>query len=448
MSTQRHPDFRGEDVTFTHGARNPKQKSGLTFLQPNTVVSSRAAIFGDDFQSRPHHNHTNTRSNRTKDSSEDDNDDEDEELSKSILAKLYGQLEGAMEIEEDDPTPRIAADMDTKQEDTHASSSQQDVAGQGENEDTAMEFRLFATQDTPTKISLVHKPAQEVTQLLEATHRLRREVDENPGSERMLQMQDAAIDAMTVLEQAKTPWARTFFEHKVIHVPFRQPNPAAKTKPSRAKREWAKKVKSGEIDLATAQATARKVKVSESYGRKPFMERKGLGRNTIDAGTDASKHAGSGGRGGRGGRGGARGGRGVRGASRGGRGGARGGHHGSKERDAKESKEGDRKESLSAVAKNDSTKKRDATSQDSKTPAKPIKKPKTDGHDSTSKPKPKPEASTSTVPKAVSFTSSAATAITSLSSTPKAALPLKKPKAKKDKPTSKIDNIMAMLMSK
>ncbi|KAG0012619.1 hypothetical protein BGZ81_001469 [Podila clonocystis] len=446
MSTQRHPDFWGEDVKFTHGARNPKQKSGL-FLQPNTVVSSRAAIFEDDFQSRPHHNHTNNRSNRTKDLSEDDNDDEDEELSKSILAKLYGQLEGAMEVEEEDPTPRIATDMDTKQEDTHNSSSQ-DVTYQGENEDAAMEFRLFATQDTPTKISLVHKPAQEVTQLLEATHRLRREVDETPGSEHMLQIQDAVIDAITVLEQAKIPWTRTFFEHKVIHVPFRQPNPAKKTKPSRAKREWAKKVKSGEIDLATAQATARKVKVSESYGRKPFMERKGLGRNTIDAGTDASKQAGSGGRGGRGGRGGARGGRGGRGVSRGGRGGARGGYHGSKERDAKESKEGDRKESLSAVAKDDSTKKRDATSQGSKTHAKPIKKPKTDGHDSTSKPKSKLEASTSTVSKAASVTSSAATTTTSLPSTPKATLPPKKPKAKKDKPMSKIDNIMAMLMSK
>ncbi|KAF9338295.1 hypothetical protein BG006_006637 [Podila minutissima] len=423
---------------------------GLTFLQPNTVVSSRAAIFEDDFQSRPHHSHTNTHSNRTKDLSEDDDDEEeDEELSKSILAKLYGQLEGAMEIEEDS-TPRIVTEMDTKEEDTRGSSPHQDGADQGENEDAAMEFRLFATQDAPTKISLVHKPAQEVIQLLEATHQLRREVDENPGSERMLQIQEAAIDAMTVLEQAKIPWTRTFFEHKVIHIPFHQRNPAKKTKPSRAKREWAKKVKSGEIDLATIQATARKVKVSESYGRKPFMERKGLGRNTIDAGTDASQHAGSGGRGGRGGRGGARGGRGGRGASRGGRGGARGGHHGSRDGYAKESKEGDRKETSSTVAKDDSTKKRDATSQDSKTLAKPIKKPKTDGRDSISKPKPKPEGSPSTsAPKASSSTSSAPapTPITS-SSSPKSALPPKKPKEKKDKPMSKIDNIMAMLMSK
>ncbi|KAF9315669.1 hypothetical protein BG003_002801 [Podila horticola] len=422
---------------------------GLTFLQPNTVVSSRAAIFEDDFQSGPHHNHTKTHSNRTKDFSQDDDDDEDEELSKSILAKLYGQLEGAMEIEEEDPTPRITSEMDTKQEEIQASSSHQDEANQGENEDAAMEFRLFAAQDTPTMISLVHKPAQEVIQLLEVTHQLRREVDENPGSERMLHIQEAAIDAMTVLEQAKIPWTRTFFEHKVIHVPFRQPNLAKKTKPSRAKREWAKKVKSGEISPATVRATARTVKVSESYGRKPFMERKGLGRNTIDAGTsDVSKNAGyGGGRGGRGGRGGARGARGGRGASRGGRGGARGGHHGSRDKDAKEGKEGkeDNHKEASSTAKDESTKKRDVTSQDSKTPAKPIKKPKTDGHDSTSKPKPKPEVSTSTAPKVASSTSSAASPS---SSALKSALPPKKAKAKKEKPTSKIDNIMAMLMSK
>lgn len=111
-----------------------------------------------------------------------------------------------MEIEEEDPTPRITSEMDTKQEEIQASSSHQDEANQGENEDAAMEFRLFAAQDTPTMISLVHKPAQEVIQLLEVTHQLRREVDENPGSERMLHIQEAAIDAMTVLEQAKIPW--------------------------------------------------------------------------------------------------------------------------------------------------------------------------------------------------------------------------------------------------
>ncbi|KAI9238663.1 MAG: hypothetical protein BYD32DRAFT_413101 [Podila humilis] len=434
-----------------------KQRGGLTFLQPNTVVSSRAAIFEDDFQSGSHHHsHASPHSNRAKGLSEDD-EDEDEELSKSILAKLYGQLEGAMEIEED--SPRIATGMsDTKEEEdmSHTSSLQQDGSDQETNEDTAMEFRLFATQDTPTKISLVHKPAQEVTQLLEATHRLKREVDENLGSERMQQIKEAAIDAMTVLEQAKIPWARTFFEHKVIHVPFHQPNPNKKTKPSRAKREWAKKVKSGEISLATAQATARKDKVSESYGRKPFMERKGLGRNTIDAGTDSNRNQGST----RGGRGGARGGRGAarggRGASRGGRGVARGGSpHGSRDKDAKDAKdakEGDHKETSSAVVKDDSTsKKRDATSQESKAPSKLIKKPKTNDQ-ATSKLKAKPEGSTPTVtPKATPSSSSPATAPTAPSTTtttsPKS-LPPKKPKAKKDKPMSKIDNIMALLMSK
>lgn len=173
-------------------------------------MSSRAAIFEDDFQSGSHHHsHATPHSNRTKDLSEED-EDEDEELSKSILAKLYGQLEGAMEIEEED-SPRIATGMsDAKEEKdmAHTSSQQQDGIDQETNEDTAMEFRLFATQDTPTRISLVHKPAQEVTQLLEATHRLRREVDENPGSERMQQIKEAAIDAMTVLEQAKIPWVR------------------------------------------------------------------------------------------------------------------------------------------------------------------------------------------------------------------------------------------------
>lgn len=171
-------------------------------------MSSRAAIFEDDFQSEfHHHKHATPHSNRTNDPSEDDEDD-DEELSKSILAKLYGQLEGAMEIEEED-SPRIATSMSgAKEKDPTHTFSQQDETDQETNEDSAMEFRLFATQDTPTKISLVHKPAQEVTQLLEATHRLRREVDENPGSERMQQIKEAAIDAMTVLEQAKIPWVR------------------------------------------------------------------------------------------------------------------------------------------------------------------------------------------------------------------------------------------------
>lgn len=87
------------------GNRNPNIVP--TFLQPNTVRSSRAAIFDDDFgqqqqQSKPtHSNRTkSSRRNQDEDSQEgEDSEDGEDQQSKSILERLYGKLQGAIEIE-------------------------------------------------------------------------------------------------------------------------------------------------------------------------------------------------------------------------------------------------------------------------------------------------------------------------------------------------------------
>ncbi|KAG0344213.1 hypothetical protein BG004_004634 [Podila humilis] len=352
---------------------------------------------------------------------------------------------------QDDTLSSSISSTNTQQEQQQR--SQEDKVEEGE--DTLLEFRLFSTQDTPTKISLAQqKPTEQVMKMLEATHRLRRELDEDPSSERIQQIHEAAIDAMTILEQAQIPWARTFFEHKIIRVAYQQQQKqqlnlkarTQKTKPSRAKRVWAKKIATGEITFAEKQASARKIKVSESYGRKPYLERKGLGRNTIDPGTTSFQNRGGGrGRGGRGGGGTGRGGRGG-GASRGG-GGIKGRGGGrsvgaNQERNKATSSSSSSSTSASiattttAVAGspssqdvNSTTNKRDASTQGhilataaAQTPVKVTR-----------------ESATTTT-----------TTTTTKSSTLKGATTLpKKPKAKKDnKPMSKIDNIMAMLMSK
>lgn len=70
-----------------------------------------------------------------------------------------------------------------------------------EVEDEGMEFRLFASDDTPTAIVLTAKEPESIY-----VHRERPPLEESPGSERMRQIAEAAIDTKTVLEQSNIPW--------------------------------------------------------------------------------------------------------------------------------------------------------------------------------------------------------------------------------------------------
>jgi hypothetical protein len=65
----------------------------------------------------------------------------------------------------------------------------------------AMEFRLFASQDTPVSVSLAVQEPKAVH-----VHYERPELDESPRSLRMKQISEAVIDATTILEQAQVPW--------------------------------------------------------------------------------------------------------------------------------------------------------------------------------------------------------------------------------------------------
>lgn len=65
----------------------------------------------------------------------------------------------------------------------------------------AMEFRLFASQDLPTVITLNMKEPEIVH-----VHHERPELDESPGSLRIQQITEAVIDATTILGQAQAPW--------------------------------------------------------------------------------------------------------------------------------------------------------------------------------------------------------------------------------------------------
>ncbi|KAI8606307.1 hypothetical protein EDD21DRAFT_400548 [Dissophora ornata] len=266
-------------------ARN--SKTVPTFLQPNTVLSSRAAIFEDDFKEKTkekapsNKQRSLSRRNQYQDGDQDDasDNDDDDEMSKSILERLYGQLQGAIEIQDTDMTTPFERNTSTNADQSEAKENDSMHGEQGGEEDQmeSMEFRLFASQDTPTAI-ILNKKEPEIVHV----HRERPELDESPGSERMQQIEEASIDAATILEQAKIPWARTFFAHKVIHIPIKQSPRSTKVKKSKRKREWEKKLKAGLIDQAKISSTARKVKVSESWGQ-PVLVRKGLDRNTIDA---------------------------------------------------------------------------------------------------------------------------------------------------------------------
>ncbi|KAF8936852.1 hypothetical protein BGZ58_003620 [Dissophora ornata] len=420
-------------------ARN--SKTVPTFLQPNTVLSSRAAIFEDDFKEKTkekapsNKQRSLSRRNQYQDGDQDDasDNDDDDEMSKSILERLYGQLQGAIEIQDTDMTTPFERNTSTNADQSEAKENDSMHGEQGGEEDQmeSMEFRLFASQDTPTAI-ILNKKEPEIVHV----HRERPELDESPGSERMQQIEEASIDAATILEQAKIPWARTFFAHKVIHIPIKQSPRSTKVKKSKRKREWEKKLKAGLIDQAKISSTARKVKVSESWGQ-PVLVRKGLDRNTIDAGTATSsepkkREAGDyasrgGGRGGRGG--GGRGGRGVRGG-RGGsvRGGGRGGGSVSIHREPyHERAKEEGKESAKRKHENGN---------------KDAPKSKSDAITAS------PNTGTSLISQvsASASTVSSPAVLKKKSVVPKAALPVKKPKS--TKPMSKLDNIMAILTGK
>ncbi|KAF9920224.1 hypothetical protein FBU30_009981 [Linnemannia zychae] len=231
--------------------------------------------------------------------SQDEEDDSEDEVSKSILERLYGQLEGAIAIEGSTTSlPSFSSNSKQLKEDSDKSEAEEEEQQQhDQDEDEAMEFRLFASDDTPTAIVLNSKDPE-----ILYVHRERPPLDESPNSERMRQIAQAAIDAKTIIEQSHIPWARSFFEHKVIHIPFEQKAKTTKVRKSRRKREWEKKVKAGLIDQATINATARKTKVSESWGQA-YIIRHGLDRNTIASvapskGNHDSKRGRGGGRGG------------------------------------------------------------------------------------------------------------------------------------------------------
>ncbi|GJJ70665.1 hypothetical protein EMPS_03015 [Entomortierella parvispora] len=337
-------------------AAQSRKHSAVTFLQPNTVLSSRASIFGDSnsgyANNQPIHKgakkgRTSSKSNRfdqdddhsQNDSEEDHKDvsDEEDAYSKAILERLYGKLAGEIEIKdastskgvrsstEDSSDNSVSSTVDNKLSIFNSGSNMGETTEAGqEEEEQMMEFRLFATSDdkddTPTSIVVLNPKAPVEVYV----HHDREDLDESAGSERMRQIFASAIDAKTILDQAAIPWARSFFAHKVIHVPLHQKESKSPARKSKRKREFEKKVKAGLISPSELASTARKVKVSESWG-KPFIMRKGLDRKTIDPGT--APVPGSGGRGrGRGrGRGSLRGERGSLRGGRGGRGGGRGG---------------------------------------------------------------------------------------------------------------------------
>lgn len=83
------------------------------------------------------------------------------------------------------------------------SDSEKLQAGQDEEEVDVMEFRLFASQDTPTAIVLAQTQPE-----LVYVHRERPDLEESPESERMNRIADAAIDSATIMEQARILWVR------------------------------------------------------------------------------------------------------------------------------------------------------------------------------------------------------------------------------------------------
>ncbi|KAF9102244.1 hypothetical protein BGX27_011116 [Mortierella sp. AM989] len=335
----------------------------------------------------------------------------------------------------------VSEDTDLSEDNLEPSEAEKDRNNDLEDTDGAMEFRLFSTQDTPTAIVLNQKEPEVLY-----VHRERAELDESPESERMQQIAEAAIDSTVILRQSKMPWERSFFAHKVIHITREQQSSSdpKKVRKSKRKREWEKKLKAGLIDPATIEATARKVKVAESWGQVPYLVRKGLDRYTIDAGTETrSSGGGRGGRGGRGARGGT-----MRGG-RGGRGGSRGGFSGADRVSvARPSTQDGKGGSDKKDAKTVSLGKRSYEGDNSSRPA--GKKSKASNTDSSTI----QSGATLETTKVMTLSSGTVGSIAAKSKAsgqltsskePKSPLPPKKLKAK---PTSKLDNIMAILTGK
>jgi hypothetical protein len=99
------------------------------------------------------------------------------------------------------PTPGAGSKQRLDDDSEKSEIGEEEPQIQNEDEDEGMEFRLFASDDTPTAIVLTAKEPEIIY-----VHRERPPLEESPGSERMRQIAEAAIDAKTVLEQSNTPW--------------------------------------------------------------------------------------------------------------------------------------------------------------------------------------------------------------------------------------------------
>ncbi|KAF9423939.1 hypothetical protein BGZ76_003593, partial [Entomortierella beljakovae] len=307
---QNPPNYK----TFTSNPSFSIGKAVPTFLQPNTTLSSRDAIFNDGYNLKKRKSQRPGKGGSDSDSDGDDGDD-DEEARKLILEKLYGQMSGSIQIEDQSSSSTSAGSGSSNE--ISSTVDMEGIAGEeDDDEDNAMEFRLFSAQDTPTKITITAREPE-----IMHIHRERAELDESPRSIRMQQIKEAAIDAALVLSQSKVPWERTFFSHKVKLITLKEQQgtgDSKKVKKSKRKREWEKKLKAGLIDQSSIVATARKIKVSESWGQEPYLVPKGLGKNTIDVGTGTGIRDSRRGRGGKFMRGSSRGA--MRGSMRGGQG--------------------------------------------------------------------------------------------------------------------------------
>ncbi|KAF9158253.1 hypothetical protein DFQ26_007826 [Actinomortierella ambigua] len=310
------------------------------FLQPNTKQSSRAAIFGDQNDSDSDRdgdfvmkrggakgvgNNRASSGSKRQDNLKSSSAEEDAAFAKSILERLYGRLQGSIEIKEDtemsgSTEATSSNDQSMELDINHQEGEGKDEEEEEEQEDDGLEFRLFASQKEPTKVTLTTKEPE-----IKVIHIERKDLDEDPASLRMRQIAGAVIDPALVLQQSREPWERQFFAHHIRHL-TRKDQTTPKKKKSKKQRDFEKKVKAGLIDQATLKKTARPVKVAESYGL-PVRVRKGLGAGTIDSGRPSYAYGagyyggfsrGGGGRGRGSDRGRGRGGRGGRGGGGGG----------------------------------------------------------------------------------------------------------------------------------
>ncbi|KAK9765456.1 hypothetical protein K7432_006212 [Basidiobolus ranarum] len=119
------------------------------------------------------------------------------------------------------------------------SDSEEKLDANSEEESEGMVFRLF---NTP-KIDKVNLALPEPEPIVYPT---RPESDEEfeITDEMKAQFESVAIASNQILEESKLPWERQFFLHKIIEVPFKAPK-RKRTRKSKAKKEWEKKVAQG-----------------------------------------------------------------------------------------------------------------------------------------------------------------------------------------------------------